>query len=814
MGKDGMQWWIGEVEDNQDPLQINRVKCRVLGWYTNPDGGSTKDLPTEDMPWAIVLQPTTQSGNDGQGESSGQLQPGAIVMGFFLDGEEAQMPVVMGVLRVIKSSESRDKTQFVFTGDGNKKVVNFATATASNVTIGDKDKTHANQNTSVQTAGSTEQAQSSPTNPNNLGTKTATGTTSAATSLSSKPRAAADGVGGPAKTLVTHITSLVEDVAKHVVGLVKRDGVYIKIQDGTPVALEQITSSVRNAFMALGAQAVAAMREYLNELASMLSKGASLIATFTGIPTATMLLIKTAIELILKQLCILDKSILPFAMIAISPFDALIDLALSKAMSYVELVDAMLSELAAHLVQSYNLIVCKVLQIVSAAEKILAGIGAAKKIIDTWKAGSKIFAEGLDLQKLGLMDFIQLVLFLFNLFDLGCGRKRQRNKGKGFVPILGSTDCVDEEGAKAMAILRGRSDCGLGSSGWDGATNKTADFISQIFNDASPFLTSARTELSGAYTQHTGTPGRWSEVKRLPSGTTHTSIHTDDRQYGEFLASKAGTDEKKTLQRSNSSTGKPVVGDHTTYAGAYTCDVTKDLCYLVHGDEMHTVAGDYHLKVDGNFHLEIGGALMIHAVGAPQYETTQGQKLGNTDKAQKHSINFGSDVDINASGATMKLNATEMTVTGMDTKLGAPSGTLSIDSPSTSIRGGDIIISANNTITETCGTLFQNINFPQLPRAKSGIFVNCAGPVDYILTPAPSFDPLPRFSINTVGPFMVKCAAGGALFTVAAGLFSVKVAAGAITMTASAAVSITAGAVMTLKAGGAVNILGATINLN
>jgi hypothetical protein len=29
-GKDGMQWWIGEVEDNQDPLQINRVKVRMV----------------------------------------------------------------------------------------------------------------------------------------------------------------------------------------------------------------------------------------------------------------------------------------------------------------------------------------------------------------------------------------------------------------------------------------------------------------------------------------------------------------------------------------------------------------------------------------------------------------------------------------------------------------------------------------------------------------------------------------------------------------------------------------------------------------
>ena len=29
VGKDGFYWWIGEVEDNEDPLHIGRVKCRV-----------------------------------------------------------------------------------------------------------------------------------------------------------------------------------------------------------------------------------------------------------------------------------------------------------------------------------------------------------------------------------------------------------------------------------------------------------------------------------------------------------------------------------------------------------------------------------------------------------------------------------------------------------------------------------------------------------------------------------------------------------------------------------------------------------------
>jgi hypothetical protein len=117
VGKDGFFWWVGEVEDNEDPMELGRVKCRVLGYYTNVRGGTVGDLPTEHLPWATVLQHTSQAGNDGQGESSGQLQPGAIVMGFFMDGESAQMPIVIGVMRVKKSAETADKKQFAFTGE-------------------------------------------------------------------------------------------------------------------------------------------------------------------------------------------------------------------------------------------------------------------------------------------------------------------------------------------------------------------------------------------------------------------------------------------------------------------------------------------------------------------------------------------------------------------------------------------------------------------------------------------------------------------------------------------------------------------------
>ena len=64
VGKDGFFWWVGEVEKANDPMKLGRVKCRVLGYYTNVRGGTTSDLPTDSLPWATVLQSCDQPGND------------------------------------------------------------------------------------------------------------------------------------------------------------------------------------------------------------------------------------------------------------------------------------------------------------------------------------------------------------------------------------------------------------------------------------------------------------------------------------------------------------------------------------------------------------------------------------------------------------------------------------------------------------------------------------------------------------------------------------------------------------------------------
>jgi len=85
-------WWTGVVEDRNDPEKLGRCKVRIFGYHTD----DTKDLPTKDLPWAIPLQPITSAATSGIGASPVGLVPGAWVVGFFLDGSDAQQPVIMG----------------------------------------------------------------------------------------------------------------------------------------------------------------------------------------------------------------------------------------------------------------------------------------------------------------------------------------------------------------------------------------------------------------------------------------------------------------------------------------------------------------------------------------------------------------------------------------------------------------------------------------------------------------------------------------------------------------------------------------------
>ena len=103
LGKDGFQWFIAQVapdkvwrtENNQNFDNGFRAKIRILGYHPgeNEEEGGISD---ENLPWAhFLVSPQFGSGNNNTGTGFA-LQGGEMVIGFFLDGEEAQQPVVIG----------------------------------------------------------------------------------------------------------------------------------------------------------------------------------------------------------------------------------------------------------------------------------------------------------------------------------------------------------------------------------------------------------------------------------------------------------------------------------------------------------------------------------------------------------------------------------------------------------------------------------------------------------------------------------------------------------------------------------------------
>ena len=140
MGKDGFNWFVGVVEDREDPLKASRVRVRCLGYHSE----DKIKIPTEDLPWASPMMPITAGGNSGIGVSPHFLLEGTWVVGFFRD-PSCQEPVIMGTLPG-KNSATKTKDHIVassaaggYSKDGGYKDPNGKYPTASYV-----DKTDTN----------------------------------------------------------------------------------------------------------------------------------------------------------------------------------------------------------------------------------------------------------------------------------------------------------------------------------------------------------------------------------------------------------------------------------------------------------------------------------------------------------------------------------------------------------------------------------------------------------------------------------------------------------------------------------------------
>jgi hypothetical protein len=93
MGVDNFIWWMGVIENRNDPLKLNRIQIRIFGWHTE----NKISIPTIDLPWA---QPVKKS------SSSYSPQEGDMAFGFFADGENGQYPVYLGTFSGIPSHDA------------------------------------------------------------------------------------------------------------------------------------------------------------------------------------------------------------------------------------------------------------------------------------------------------------------------------------------------------------------------------------------------------------------------------------------------------------------------------------------------------------------------------------------------------------------------------------------------------------------------------------------------------------------------------------------------------------------------------------
>ena len=103
-------WWIGQIADdsywrdnivsgkfddkNNVPGWGRRYKVRIIGLHDQEE----ESISSDQLPWAQVMYPITAGGGQANAGATSALRQGNFVFGFFLDGADQQVPVIMGVL--------------------------------------------------------------------------------------------------------------------------------------------------------------------------------------------------------------------------------------------------------------------------------------------------------------------------------------------------------------------------------------------------------------------------------------------------------------------------------------------------------------------------------------------------------------------------------------------------------------------------------------------------------------------------------------------------------------------------------------------
>ena len=103
-------WWIGQIADDstwRDQMMAGkfknkdtipgwgaRYKVRIMGVHEQ----GQEAVPEADLPWANIMYPVTAGGGQMNSWMSSNLRQGTMVFGFWMDGKDMQVPIIMGCL--------------------------------------------------------------------------------------------------------------------------------------------------------------------------------------------------------------------------------------------------------------------------------------------------------------------------------------------------------------------------------------------------------------------------------------------------------------------------------------------------------------------------------------------------------------------------------------------------------------------------------------------------------------------------------------------------------------------------------------------
>ena len=144
VGKDGFHWWIGQVapedtwkenipkkavESNEDIKGFGeRYRVRIMG----SDPQDKQELSDEELRWAGVMYPVTSGSGSRASSQNANIGQGTFVFGWYLDGEDGQIPIIMGCLgyneyQAIDKTPNQQKGFIPFSGfKDNEKQPAFA----------------------------------------------------------------------------------------------------------------------------------------------------------------------------------------------------------------------------------------------------------------------------------------------------------------------------------------------------------------------------------------------------------------------------------------------------------------------------------------------------------------------------------------------------------------------------------------------------------------------------------------------------------------------------------------------------------------